>query len=91
MVEASGYSISGIVIGVGKNIHNFVVGDRVAAAGGTAVHAEYVEVPEKLVVKIHFLQIKNTSGSFKVFTFLQEIFFLVIKFFKQFELATQID
>lgn len=52
MVEASGYSISGIVIGVGKNIHNFVVGDRVAAAGGTAVHAEYVDVPEKLVVKI---------------------------------------
>jgi predicted dehydrogenase/threonine dehydrogenase-like Zn-dependent dehydrogenase len=51
-VEQSGYSIAGIVIGVGKNIHNFVVGDRVAAAGGTAVHAEYVEVPVNLIVKI---------------------------------------
>jgi predicted dehydrogenase/threonine dehydrogenase-like Zn-dependent dehydrogenase len=52
MVEASGYSISGIVIGVGKNIHNFDVGERVAAAGGSAIHAEYVEVPVNLIVKI---------------------------------------
>ena len=52
IVEASGYSISGIVIGIGKNINGYDIGDRVAAAGGSAVHAEYVEVPVNLVVKI---------------------------------------
>jgi predicted dehydrogenase/threonine dehydrogenase-like Zn-dependent dehydrogenase len=51
-VEQAGYSIAGIVIGVGNNVNDYNVGDRVAAAGGSAVHAEYVEVPEKLVVKI---------------------------------------
>ncbi len=51
-VDASGYSIAGIVIGVGNNINDFVIGDRVAAAGGSAIHAEFVDVPEKLVVKI---------------------------------------
>ena len=52
IVEASGYSISGIVIGIGKNINGYDIGDRVAAAGGSAVHAEFVEVPVNLVVKI---------------------------------------
>src|ERR1035437_2750515 len=30
---ATGYSISGVVIGVGKGINNFTIGDKVAAAG----------------------------------------------------------
>ena len=49
----TGYSISGIIVGVGKGILNYQVGDRVAAAGsGIANHAEFVDVPEKLAVKI---------------------------------------
>jgi predicted dehydrogenase/threonine dehydrogenase-like Zn-dependent dehydrogenase len=49
----TGYSVSGIVLGVGKNVKNLKSGDRVAAAGGGyANHAEYVDVPESLVVKL---------------------------------------
>lgn len=49
----TGYSISGVVIGVGKGAARFQVGDPVAAAGaGFANHAEYVEVPENLIVKL---------------------------------------
>lgn len=49
-----GYSVSGIVIAVGEKIKNkFSIGDHVAAAGaGIANHAEIVNVPENLVVKI---------------------------------------
>lgn len=48
-----GYSISGIVIGIGEGINQFRIGDRVSAAGaGYAHHAEYVCVPLNLVVKI---------------------------------------
>jgi predicted dehydrogenase/threonine dehydrogenase-like Zn-dependent dehydrogenase len=48
-----GYSCSGQVIAVGKNIENFVVGDYVACAGsGFANHAELVAVPKNLAVKI---------------------------------------
>jgi predicted dehydrogenase/threonine dehydrogenase-like Zn-dependent dehydrogenase len=48
-----GYSVSGVVIAVGKGVDEFRVGDRVAAAGGgLAYHAEYVDVPVNLVVKI---------------------------------------
>ncbi|MDW7972580.1 MAG: bi-domain-containing oxidoreductase [Thermodesulfovibrio sp.] len=48
-----GYSISGIVADVGRDVRNFKVGDAVAAAGvGWANHAEYVSVPNNLVVKI---------------------------------------
>lgn len=47
----TGYSVSGIVKAVGKGVRNFKPGDRVAAAGaGLANHAEYVNVPENLVV-----------------------------------------
>lgn len=47
----TGYSISGIVIGVGEDVTEFKVGDKVAAAGGgIANHAEYVDVPSNLVV-----------------------------------------
>ncbi len=49
----TGYSLSGIVIAVGNDVTNFKIGTRVAAAGaGIANHAEYVDVPENLLVKI---------------------------------------
>lgn len=50
---AIGYSLSGIIIDIGKGVDNFKIGDSVAAAGGGyAIHAEYVVVPKNLVVKI---------------------------------------
>ncbi len=48
-----GYSSAGVVIEVGKNIHKFSPGDKVACIGtGYASHAEYIRVPENLCVKI---------------------------------------
>ena len=48
-----GYSSSGIVSEVGKNITDIAVGDRVACAGaGYANHAEIISVPRNLVCKI---------------------------------------
>jgi predicted dehydrogenase/threonine dehydrogenase-like Zn-dependent dehydrogenase len=48
-----GYSLSGIVMAVGGGVKDFKVGDRVACAGaGVANHAEYVDVPKKLIVRI---------------------------------------
>ena len=48
-----GYSLSGVVIEVGKNVTDLVIGDRVACAGeGKACHAEFVSVPRNLVSKI---------------------------------------
>jgi predicted dehydrogenase/threonine dehydrogenase-like Zn-dependent dehydrogenase len=48
-----GYSISGIVVAVGSNVTEFKIGDNVAAAGaGIANHAEYVDIPRNLVVKV---------------------------------------
>lgn len=50
---ATGYSISGIVLAVGNGVTKFSPGDRVAAAGaGLANHAEFVDVPENLVMKM---------------------------------------
>jgi threonine dehydrogenase-like Zn-dependent dehydrogenase len=55
-VEAAypiGYSASGIVVAVGQNVTGFLPGDRVACAGaGHANHAEYIDVPVNLVVKL---------------------------------------
>lgn len=49
----TGYSLSGIVIGLGEGVNNFKIGDRVTASGGgIASHAEYVDVPVNLAVKI---------------------------------------
>jgi len=49
----TGYSLSGIVIAVGKGVNDLHPGDRVAAAGaGIANHAEYVDVPRNLVIQI---------------------------------------
>ena len=48
-----GYSLSGIIVDIGKNVKEFQIGDRVACAGaGKANHAEFVAVPKNLVVKI---------------------------------------
>jgi predicted dehydrogenase len=48
-----GYSSAGEVIGIGKEVTGFKVGDFVACAGvGYANHAEVVYVPKNLVAKI---------------------------------------
>lgn len=48
-----GYSLSGEVIEVGRNVAGFAVGDRVACAGaGLANHAEINAVPKNLCVRI---------------------------------------
>lgn len=48
----TGYSISGVVIAVGEGVTGFNIGDSIAAAGaGLANHAEYVDVPQNLVMK----------------------------------------
>lgn len=49
----TGYSISGVIIAVGRGVTSLNIGDRVAAAGaGIANHAEFVDVPENLVMKV---------------------------------------
>jgi len=49
----AGYSASGVVIDVGSKIKDIKVGDRVACTGaGIANHAEYIEVPRNLLVKV---------------------------------------
>ena len=48
-----GYSSSGFVLEIGKNITDIAVGDRVACAGaGYANHAEIISAPRNLVCKI---------------------------------------
>ncbi|MGD0477841.1 MAG: Gfo/Idh/MocA family oxidoreductase [Nitrososphaerales archaeon] len=48
-----GYSLSGVVIEVGRNVTDIVVGDRVACAGeGKACHAEFASVPRNLTSKV---------------------------------------
>ncbi len=48
-----GYSASGVVLEVGKNIKGFKPGDSVACAGaGIANHAEFIAVPQNLTAKI---------------------------------------
>ncbi|MBI9046105.1 MAG: bi-domain-containing oxidoreductase [Anaerolineaceae bacterium] len=48
-----GYSSAGTITEVGQGLQGFKVGDRVACAGGGyAVHAEYVLVPQNLMVKL---------------------------------------
>lgn len=49
----TGYSVSGVIIAVGNDVDGFKIGDRVACAGaGIANHAEFVNVPVNLVVRI---------------------------------------
>jgi len=52
-LNSLGYSSSGVVLEVGKDITDIAVGDRVACAGaGYARHAEIISVPRNLVCKI---------------------------------------
>lgn len=49
----TGYSASGLVIAVGDQVEGFELGDRVACAGaGIANHAEVIDVPVNLAVKV---------------------------------------
>lgn len=51
--EPTGYSAAGEVVKAGAKIKNINPGDKAACAGaGVANHAEYIEVPENLFVKI---------------------------------------
>jgi threonine dehydrogenase-like Zn-dependent dehydrogenase len=48
-----GYSAAGTVVDCGSDVSFFGIGDRVACAGsGIANHAEFIEVPVNLAVKI---------------------------------------
>jgi predicted dehydrogenase/threonine dehydrogenase-like Zn-dependent dehydrogenase len=48
-----GYSAAGTVIAVGGQVESFGIGDRVACAGaGVANHAEFIDVPVNLAVRI---------------------------------------
>ncbi len=48
-----GYSAAGTVVAIGAGAEGFAIGDRVACAGaGIANHAEYIDVPVNLAVKI---------------------------------------
>lgn len=49
----TGYSASGVVVAIGADINDLVVGDRVACAGAQyAHHAEYIRVARNLCVSI---------------------------------------
>jgi predicted dehydrogenase/threonine dehydrogenase-like Zn-dependent dehydrogenase len=49
----TGYSAAGVVVGVGEEVDAFAFGDRVACAGaGIANHAELIDVPVNLVVRV---------------------------------------
>jgi len=58
-----GYSAAGMVVDVGTNIRNIKAGDKVACAGaGIANHAEFIAVPQNLIVKIpENLSVKSAS------------------------------
>ena len=48
-----GYSSSGTVVEVGRGVHEFAPGDRVACAGGGhAVHAEFATIPINLAARV---------------------------------------
>lgn len=48
-----GYSLSGVVIAAGEGVRDLQVGDKVACAGsGKATHAEVVDVPRNLIVRV---------------------------------------
>ena len=51
--KSTGYSAAGVVIAVGENVLDLKIGDRVACAGaGLANHAEYIDVPRNLVMRV---------------------------------------
>lgn len=49
----TGYSASGVIVGIGEDVEGFTVGEVVACAGaGIANHAAYIDVPINLAVKL---------------------------------------
>lgn len=64
-----GYSSSGEIIDVAENIQNLKVGDRVACAGASAVHAEVISVPVNLCSRVP----ENVSMEHAAFTTLGAI------------------
>ncbi|MDC3175341.1 bi-domain-containing oxidoreductase [Candidatus Pelagibacter sp.] len=53
LILPTGYSATGKIIKLGKNIKNLKINDNIACAGSSsAFHAEYIRVPEKLCVKV---------------------------------------
>jgi predicted dehydrogenase/threonine dehydrogenase-like Zn-dependent dehydrogenase len=51
--SATGYSAAGTVIAIGDQVEGFAIGDSVACAGaGIANHAEIIDVPVNLAVKL---------------------------------------
>lgn len=62
--QALGYSCTGTVVAVGRDVTSFVVGDRVACAGAQiANHAEVISVPPLLAVRVP-QNISDSSASF---------------------------
>lgn len=47
-----GYSSAGVIEELGEGITDLRPGDRVACAGGHAVHAEFAVVPEKMIARL---------------------------------------
>ena len=47
-----GYSSAGVIEELGEGVIGLQPGDRVACAGGHAVHAEFAVVPEKMIAKL---------------------------------------
>jgi len=48
-----GYSASGVIVEIGDEVTGFAIGDKVACAGaGIANHAEFIDVPVNLAVKL---------------------------------------
>ena len=67
---ALGYSSAGTIVALGKNMHGFKVGQRVACAGfGYASHAEYNVVPRNLLTSLP----KNVNFESAAFTTLGAI------------------
>lgn len=53
IVTPTGYSLSGVVVGVGEDVKDLCLGDRVACSGGQyAYHAEYIRVSRNLCTVI---------------------------------------
>lgn len=51
--SATGYSAAGVIVEIGEEVTGFAIGEQVACAGGgIANHAEIIDVPVNLAVKI---------------------------------------
>ena len=60
--SALGYSCAGEVIAIGPGVKGFTIGDRVACAGSTAVHAEVITSPVNLCVPVpHEVDLKHAA------------------------------